>query len=88
MYGIITIEPTAPQSQRTGLAIYRGPGEWWWADRRVGLSIIDLSLASNQPMHYASDVLSIIFNKEIYNFVELPLPVNFPLGWERRLPGR
>ncbi len=33
------------------------------------LSIIDLSIAANQPMHY--DGLHIIFNGEIYNYEEI-----------------
>jgi asparagine synthase (glutamine-hydrolysing) len=55
----------------------RGPdaeGVWLQDDRRAGLahrrlSIIDLSPAGAQPMHYRS--LSIIFNGEIYNYAEL-----------------
>ena len=55
----------------------RGPdadGLWLQADQRVGLahrrlSIIDLSPAGAQPMHYNG--LSIIFNGEIYNYAEL-----------------
>ncbi len=58
---------------------HRGPddaGEWWSDDGRVGLaqrrlSIIDLSSAGHQPMHDASGMLSIVFNGEIYNFVNL-----------------
>jgi asparagine synthase (glutamine-hydrolysing) len=71
---------------------HRGPddsGEWWSADGRVGLahrrlSILDLSPAGHQPMHLAERGLSIVYNGEIYNFLELrrelenhgtPLPV-------------
>lgn len=59
--------------------IHRGPddaGEWWSSDGRVGLahrrlSIIDLSPAGHQPMLDASGSLRIVFNGEIYNFVDL-----------------
>jgi asparagine synthase (glutamine-hydrolysing) len=58
---------------------HRGPddvGEWWSDDGRAGLaqrrlSIIDLSPAGHQPMHDASNTLSVIFNGEIYNFTDL-----------------
>ena len=58
---------------------HRGPddhGTWRSADGRVGfghrrLSIIDLSPAGHQPMHDASGALTIAFNGEIYNFIEL-----------------
>lgn len=58
---------------------HRGPdgsGQWWEADRRVGLAhrrlaIIDLSPAGHQPMHDALDELCIVFNGEIYNFLDL-----------------
>ncbi|MEI6334900.1 MAG: asparagine synthase (glutamine-hydrolyzing) [Methylococcaceae bacterium] len=85
MCGIVGIVSNIPQSQRAWLAIgrdamtHRGPddaGEWWSEDGRVGLaqrrlSIIDLSPAGHQPMHDATGALSIVFNGEIYNFVEL-----------------
>lgn len=85
MCGIIGVASKQPIADLTWLALgrdtmtHRGPndaGEWWSADRRVGLghrrlAIIDLSPAGHQPMHDASGLLSIIFNGEIYNFQEL-----------------
>ena len=57
---------------------HRGPdgeGQWISSDGRTGLahrrlSIIDLSDAGKQPMHY-QDRYTITFNGEIYNYVEL-----------------
>jgi asparagine synthase (glutamine-hydrolysing) len=85
MCGIIGVASVHPISDRAGLKIgrdtmtHRGPddaGEWWSSDSKVGLahrrlSIIDLSPAGHQPMHDSSGALSIVFNGEIYNFVEL-----------------
>ena len=59
--------------------IHRGPddsGVWISDDGRVGLahrrlSIIDLSPSGKQPMHYEGDRYHIVFNGEIYNFIEL-----------------
>lgn len=64
------------------LIAHRGPdGDGTWIDTRgrVGLghrrlAIIDLSTSSNQPMHSgegADGGLSIVFNGEIYNYIEL-----------------
>jgi asparagine synthase (glutamine-hydrolysing) len=85
MCGIVGAGATAPQSSRAWLPIardamiHRGPddaGEWWSPDGRVGLahrrlSILDLSPLGRQPMHLPERGLSIVFNGEIYNFVEL-----------------
>jgi asparagine synthase (glutamine-hydrolysing) len=59
--------------------MHRGPddsGEWWSPNGRVGLafrrlSIIDLSPAGHQPMSDAAAEVTVVFNGEIYNFLEL-----------------
>src|SRR5918993_578668 len=58
---------------------HRGPdgeGQWINENRTAGLahrrlSIIDLSSAGSQPMFSADDKYAIIFNGEIYNYLEL-----------------
>jgi asparagine synthase (glutamine-hydrolysing) len=60
----------------TGALAHRGPdGEGTWMNPTTALgnrrlSVIDLSSAGNQPMHYI-DRYTIIHNGEIYNYVEL-----------------
>jgi asparagine synthase (glutamine-hydrolysing) len=58
---------------------HRGPddeGVWWSPDGRVGLghrrlAIIDLSAMGRQPMTDTTGDLQIVFNGEIYNYLEL-----------------
>jgi asparagine synthase (glutamine-hydrolysing) len=85
MCGVVGIASRDVVGDRTWLAAgrdamsHRGPddaGEWWSAEGRVGLahrrlSIIDLSRAGHQPMHDTTGALTIVFNGEIYNFIEL-----------------
>jgi asparagine synthase (glutamine-hydrolysing) len=59
--------------------IHRGPdAEGLWSNNNgsVGfghrrLSIIDLTSSADQPMHYAENRYTLVFNGEIYNYVEL-----------------
>lgn len=56
---------------------YRGPDNLeCWYDQSIALghnrlSIIDLSATANQPMHTASGRYHIVFNGEVYNYIEL-----------------
>ena len=80
--GIISINPGDITEDRlkkmTDIIQYRGPdgdGHWINFDKNTGfghrrLSIIDLSHEADQPMHYLGRY-SIVFNGEIYNYVEL-----------------
>ncbi len=85
MCGIVGIYSSCPIDNTDRLIImrdtmvHRGPddsGVWWSSDKRLGLahcrlSIIDLSPAGHQPMQNAAGDLCIVFNGEIYNFLEL-----------------
>ena len=74
---------------------HRGPddsGELFLADEGIGLahrrlSIIDFSPAGHQPMSSACGRYMLVFNGEIYNFLDiktsLPCPAARPLGVER-----
>lgn len=63
----------------TDSIVHRGPdgeGQWINPSEQVGLghrrlSIIDLSDAGKQPMHFAENRYTITFNGEIYNYIEL-----------------
>ena len=58
---------------------HRGPddtGEWWSKDGHVGfahkrLSIVDLTIKGHQPMVNSTGRYTIVFNGEIYNYLEL-----------------
>ncbi len=85
MCGIIGVASTRTIDDRSWLAIgrdqmtHRGPddaGELWSSDGRVGLahrrlSIVDLSYSGHQPMRDKNNSTSIVFNGEIYNYLEL-----------------
>jgi asparagine synthase (glutamine-hydrolysing) len=81
--GIITNTPAQLDESdlarlSTALA-HRGPdgeGIWISSDGRTGfvhrrLAIIDTSVRGHQPMHSADGSFTIVFNGEIYNFLEL-----------------
>jgi asparagine synthase (glutamine-hydrolysing) len=85
MCGIIGIASTKKVSDISWLLSgsnamqHRGPdgsGEWWDANQQVGfghrrLAIIDLSIDGQQPMLDSKKELCIVFNGEIYNYLEL-----------------
>jgi asparagine synthase (glutamine-hydrolysing) len=85
MCGIVGVCGIYPEDNCEWLALaseqlsHRGPddaGEWWTADKCVGLahrrlSIMDLSPSGHQPMHLPMRGLSVVFNGEIYNHDEL-----------------
>ena len=85
MCGIVGTASINPVQNRSWVKLgraslrHRGPddsGEWWSDDGKVGfahnrLSIIDLSNSGHQPMLDEQRGLTIVFNGEIYNFLEL-----------------
>ncbi len=80
--GILSENPNLISKEKlvkmTDSIIHRGPdgsGHWISEDGRVGfghrrLSILDLSEAGAQPMHYM-DRYTLTFNGEIYNYLEI-----------------
>ncbi|HEY7758329.1 MAG TPA: asparagine synthase (glutamine-hydrolyzing) [Burkholderiales bacterium] len=97
MCGIVGIvDPQCPPDaalvrRAAELLARRGPddrGEWAEGAAAFGhrrLSILDLSAAGHQPMHSADARYAIVFNGEIYNFMELraELEPHVP-GWRSR----
>ena len=85
MCGIVGVASKIPTDSKSWLKkscdaiTHRGPdneGQWWSSQNNVGLghrrlSIFDLSDSGNQPMHDFGKKLSVVFNGEIYNFLDL-----------------
>jgi len=71
------VKATERLTQMNNSMSHRGPdAEGIFVNERIALghrrlSIIDTSAAANQPMHTASHNASIVFNGEIYNYLEL-----------------
>lgn len=63
----------------TDAIVHRGPDAFgYWSNGTISLghrrlSIQDVSITANQPMHDCSNRYSIVFNGEIYNFKKLQL---------------
>lgn len=82
--GFLSSRPLSRQADQTLAAMtdaiaHRGPDDKGrWTDEHAGiglghrrLSIVDLSPAGHQPMHSADGNLVIVFNGEIYNYLDL-----------------
>src|ERR1700740_2972974 len=83
--GILSTDKCYKESLKkmTDAIAHRGPdGEGQWLDENAmvalghrRLFIIDLSDNAAQPMHSTDDRYTIVFNGEIYNYVELKEPL-------------
>ncbi len=83
--GILTTETCSEESLKkmTDAIAHRGPdgeGHWLDSESKVALghrrlSIIDLSDNASQPMHSSDGRYTIVFNGEIYNYIELKEPL-------------
>ncbi len=82
LVGYVGVSPMSSECKNSidlSLLKHRGPdsqGFWHSKDKLVyfghlRLSIIDLSVNGNQPMYLSNYGLTIIFNGEIYNYLEL-----------------
>jgi len=73
-----TVEPTVIERMVTAIR-HRGPDdEGIWTRARVGLgncrlAVLDLSPAGHMPMSDKEGCLWIIYNRKIYNYLELQL---------------
>ena len=85
IYGLNKAESTPMVQKMNDCIAHRGPDDdGFYVDHKVALghrrlAIIDLSPAGHQPMQDASQELELIFNGEIYNFLEVqPLINDYP----------
>src|SRR5438309_1975808 len=82
----LALDPANCVRGMTRTLAHRGPdSEGIWMDRSAGialghrrLSVVDLSPAGNQPMVSASGRYVIVFNGEIYNFLDLRRQLETP----------
>jgi asparagine synthase (glutamine-hydrolysing) len=85
--GIVGLDPVTAQpviQKMTAAIKHRGPdAEGIFTDNKVmfghcRLSIIDLSNGANQPFHDQTDQYVIVFNGEIYNYMDVRAKIDYP----------
>src|SRR5690348_4516528 len=80
--GMVSLGPPLDLAQLHAMSrmlVHRGPddhGEWMAANGLIGLAsrrlaILDLTPAGHQPMCSADGTLTLVYNGELYNYLEL-----------------